>query len=113
MRVHDPLPRRVRREIRDYPFQRIPPEHLVNRRIPRPIPPPRVFESRDEEIRVLRRDLRNTLARNLMLTEELERFARDNPGPAEWVRARVPPEAWARLNDPSEVEIIDEEEWHM
>jgi hypothetical protein len=62
-----------------------------------------VFESRDEEIRVLKRMLRNTLACNLMLTEELVRFAKENPGPAEWVRARVPPDAWARVDDESEI----------
>ena len=101
--VHDPLPRRVRRRVRSYPFTRIPPEHLLNRRTPRLIPPPRVFESRDEEIRVLKRMLRDTLACNSTLTEELVRFAKKNPGPAEWVRARVPPDAWARVDDESEI----------
>ncbi|KAK3296183.1 uncharacterized protein B0H64DRAFT_397605 [Chaetomium fimeti] len=107
--VHDPLPRRVRRRIRSYPFTRIPPERLLNRRVPRPIQQPREFSSRAEEIRVQRHRLRDTLACNLMLTEDLARFAKENPGPAQWVRARVPPTAWARLDDPSQIAMIDEE----
>ncbi|EAQ89049.1 predicted protein [Chaetomium globosum CBS 148.51] len=101
-----PLPRKVRRRVRSYPFTRIPPEQLLKRRTPRPIPPPREFESRAEEIRVQRARLRNTLACNLGLTEELVRFAKENPGPAEWVRARVPPDAWARVDDDTKVEMM-------
>ena len=49
-----------------------------------------------------RRMLRDTLRSNLGLTEELLRFVQDFPDAAEWVKARVPPETWARLDDPSE-----------
>lgn len=103
MTVPNLLPRRVRRRVRSYPLTRIPPEHLLKRQTLRPIPPPRVFESRAEEIRVQRTGLRNTLACNSGLTEELVRFAKENPGPAEWVRARVPPDAWARVDDETEM----------
>jgi hypothetical protein len=49
--------------------------------------------------------LLDTLRSNLGLTQELLRFAQDCPDAAEWVKARVPPEAWARLEDPSEIGV--------
>lgn len=99
--VHDPLPRSVRRKLRHYPFRRIPLDVLV------PLEPvrrtPRVYRSREEEIRVKREMLRETLVCNMAFTEDLVRFARKESGAAEWVRARVPPHIWARLDDPEEL----------
>lgn len=46
--------------------------------------------------------LRRTLLTNCGLTHNLMRFVRENPEAAEWVRVRVPPETWARLEDPDE-----------
>jgi hypothetical protein len=37
------------------------------------------------------------------LFEEHVQFVREHPKHAEWVKIRVPAEAWARLHDPSEV----------
>ena len=54
-----------------------------------------------------RQMLRDTLVSNLTLTVNLVRFANENPETAEWVKARVPPETWARLDDPSEL-VVDE-----
>jgi hypothetical protein len=67
--VHDPLPRRVRREVNAYPFVRPIAEQLE------PPPPPgprrvRKFRSHEEEMRHRRKDLRNTLACSLALFEE-------------------------------------------
>jgi hypothetical protein len=95
--VHDPLPRRVRPEVRAYPFVRLTAE---------PPPPPeprrvRKFRSHEEEIRHRREDLRNTLACGLALFEEQVEFARQYPNHAKWVKARVPPDVWARTDDPS------------
>ncbi len=60
-----------------------------------------------------RRMLRNTLLSNLGLTESLLRFVQDYPDAAEWVKARVPLEAWARLEDPSEFVLpLEPEEGH-
>lgn len=60
-----------------------------------------------------RRMLRNTLLSNLGLTESLLRFVQDCPDAAEWVKARVPLEAWARLEDPSEFVLpLEPEEGH-
>ena len=42
--------------------------------------------------------LRDTLLCNLWMTEELVKFAKDNPEVVEWVKARVPPETCARLD---------------
>ena len=57
--------------------------------------------------------LRNTLLSNLGLTESLLRFVQDCPDAAEWVKARVPLEAWARLEDPSEFVLpLEPEEGH-
>lgn len=98
--VHEPLPGKVRRKLQRYPFERVA-HHILTRDNPTPRTP-RVFSSRAEEIRVKRDSLRRTLLGNLGLTEELLRFVRDCPDAAEWVKARVPSEAWARLEDPSE-----------
>ena len=45
--------------------------------------------------------LRETLLSNLWMSEELFLFVKENPEVAEWVKARVPPETWARLDHPS------------
>jgi hypothetical protein len=50
--------------------------------------------------------LLNKLLINLGLTVELLRFVQDSPDAAEWVKARVPPESWARLEDPSEIGVV-------
>lgn len=92
--VCNPLPYRVRRELRYYPFQRV--NHALIREYPKQ-PPPRRYKSRTEEMRIKRWILYETLLGNLGLTEELLRFIRDCPEAAEWVKRRVPPEAWARL----------------
>jgi hypothetical protein len=92
----------VRRELRHYPFERIPDRDDQPTPSPRP---PRKFASRAEEIQFRRGKLRRALLCNLTLTETLVRFARENTAAAEWVKARVPPEAWARVEDPSEMVI--------
>ena len=57
--------------------------------------------------------LLNTLRSNLGFTEELLRFVQDCPDAAEWVKARVPPESWARLEDPSEIGVpLEPKEGH-
>ncbi|KAK4139211.1 uncharacterized protein C8A04DRAFT_40906 [Dichotomopilus funicola] len=94
MLVRDPLPSRVRRELRYYPFQRV--NRVLIQEYPKQ-PPLRRYKSRTEEIRVKRWILYETLLSNLGLTEELLGFVRDCPEAAEWVKLRVPPEAWARL----------------
>jgi hypothetical protein len=48
---------------------------------------------------------------NLTLTVNLVRFAKENPGAAEWVKARVPPETWARLDDLSELVVGEGHPW--
>jgi len=53
-------------------------------------------------MRFQREMLRTTLVSGLGLTHELVRFVEDHPEEAAWVKARVSPEAWARLNDSSE-----------
>ncbi|KAH6843404.1 hypothetical protein B0I37DRAFT_346917 [Chaetomium sp. MPI-CAGE-AT-0009] len=98
--IHDRPPSRVRRELRHYPFERVP-HHLLIEEYPRRRTP-KVYKSRAEEMRVKRHMLHDTLLSNLCLTELLLRFVQDFPDAAEWVKARVPPEAWARLEDPSE-----------
>ncbi len=45
--------------------------------------------------------LRETLLSNLWMTEEFLLFAKENSEVVEWVKARVPPETWARLDHPS------------
>ncbi|KAK3898756.1 hypothetical protein C8A05DRAFT_47009 [Staphylotrichum tortipilum] len=104
--VHDPLPRRVRREFRHYPFEKSPHLH-------KPPPPPgpgprRTFGSRAEEIRFQRGKLLSTLRHNDYLTDALVRFVRENPEAADWVRVRVPPEVWPRLDDPYEPIVLSE-----
>ncbi|KAK3900817.1 hypothetical protein C8A05DRAFT_45412 [Staphylotrichum tortipilum] len=95
--LNNPLPRKVRREIRHYPFRRVA-NHILTREHPKR-PTPRVYKSRAKEIRIKREILYDTLRSNLTLTEDLLRFVQDCPEPAEWVKARVPPEVWARLED--------------
>jgi hypothetical protein len=57
--------------------------------------------------------LLHTLRSNLGLTAELLHFVQDFPDAAEWVKARVPPESWARLDDPSEIGVpLELEEGH-
>lgn len=109
--LRDPLPRRARRELRHYPFQRVAHRHLIQEFPKRPRP--RVYKSHAEEIRVKRAMLLNTLRSNLSLTEELLRFVQDCPDAAEWVKARVPPESWARLEDPAEIVVsLEPKEGH-
>ncbi|KAL2171279.1 hypothetical protein VTG60DRAFT_3385 [Thermothelomyces hinnuleus] len=97
--VRDPLPHKVRREIQHYPFRRS--RLRYQKYVPGPRPPGQ-FRSQADEMRIQREILRNTLVSGLALTHELLRFARDHPDEAAWVRARVSPEAWARLDDHSE-----------
>lgn len=110
--VQDPLPRRVRREVQQYPFKRLTAEQLK--------PPPKIwdeeprkFASDEQKMRHRREDLRSTLACGLSLFEDHVDFVRGHPKHAAWVKARVPPEAWARLDDPSEIvqmtELSEEE----
>ncbi|KAK4234786.1 hypothetical protein C8A03DRAFT_46963 [Achaetomium macrosporum] len=109
--MRDPLPGRVRRELRHYPFQRVA-YHVLIQEYPKRRTP-RVYKSRAEEIRVKRKMLRDTLLSSLGLTEELLRFVQDCPDAAEWVKARVPPETWARLEDPSEIVLpLEPKEGH-
>lgn len=65
-------------------------------------PTPRVYKSLEEEEIVKTHMLLDTLLSNMRLGEENLRFVRKFPDGAEWVKAQVPPEAWARLDDPSE-----------
>ncbi|KAH6615994.1 hypothetical protein B0J18DRAFT_484807 [Chaetomium sp. MPI-SDFR-AT-0129] len=95
--IQIPLPGKVRRELRHYPFERIP-HHCLTRKVP-VRPPRRIYKSRDEEVRVKRHMLRGTLLENLYLTDELLQFAQDFPDGAEWVKARVPPELWAKVEE--------------
>ena len=104
--IHDQLPRRVRREVRRCPFVRIPQRD----REPGWKPPPRVFESHAEVILVRRQMLYDTLACGLTLTEDLVGLAKENSGVAEWVKARVPPDVWARLDNPREP-VVEGPEW--
>ncbi len=99
---HDPLPGIVRRKLRHYPFERVA-HHILIKAQENPYrrPPPRVYKSRAEEIRIKRWMLRSTLLGNLGFSEELLRFVRDYPDVAESVRVQVPPESWARLEDRS------------
>ncbi|KAK3292990.1 uncharacterized protein B0H64DRAFT_403257 [Chaetomium fimeti] len=111
MIVHGRPPSGVRRELQYYPFERVA-HYILTEEYPRRRTP-RVYKSRDEEIRVKRHMLRHTLLSNLCLTEELLRFVKDFPDAAERVKARVPPEAWARLEDPSEfVMPLEPDEGH-
>ncbi|KAK3898555.1 hypothetical protein C8A05DRAFT_47159 [Staphylotrichum tortipilum] len=80
--LRDRLPGRVRRELRHYPFWRVAYHLLVQEFCKEPSP---------------------RLRSNLGFTEELLRFVQDCPDGAEWVKARVPPEAWARLEDRLEI----------
>lgn len=98
--IRDPLPSRVRCELRLHPFERV--AHHILTQVHYKPKPPRVYQSRAEEIRVKRSMLRSTLLSGSGLTEELLQFVQDCPEAAEWVKARVPPESWARLEDPSE-----------
>ena len=54
--------------------------------------------------------LYRTLVCGLTLTEDLVRLAKENSGVAEWVKARVPPDVWARLDDPGEP-VVEGHEW--
>ncbi|KAL2127967.1 hypothetical protein VTI74DRAFT_9919 [Chaetomium olivicolor] len=109
--IRDPLPGRVRRDLRHYPFQRVAYHVLIQEYRKRRTP--RVYKSRAEEICVKREMLRDTLLSNLGLTEELVRFAQDCHGAAEWVKARVPPDTWARLEDHSDIVLpLEPKEGH-
>ena len=65
--------------------------------------PPRQYPSRAAEIRARREHLRSSLAGNLGLLPEHVTFVQEHPEEAAWVKARVPPETWTRLDDPSEI----------
>lgn len=99
--VSGPLPGSIRRELRHYPFKRIA-HHILVQEYPKQRTP-RVYKSREEEIRIKRVMLRDTLLSNLYLGENLRRFIQDFPDAVAWVKARVPPETWARLEEPSEM----------
>jgi hypothetical protein len=100
--VQKPLPRSVRRKLRYYPFKRLTAEQLNPPRLLEPLQRPK-FSSIEEEMRHRREDLRSTLACGLSLLSEHVKFVQDHPKHAEWVKERVPPEAWARLGDPSQI----------
>ncbi|KAK4158277.1 hypothetical protein C8A00DRAFT_28783 [Chaetomidium leptoderma] len=75
--------------------------------------PPREFGSHEEEMRHRRKDLRSTLACGYSLFEEHVKFVQEHPKHAEWVKARIPPKAWERLDDPSEIvryEMVEPDE---
>ncbi|KAL2147268.1 hypothetical protein VTI28DRAFT_10258 [Corynascus sepedonium] len=94
-----PLPGEVRRQFQRYPFRRS--KLRYQKYVPGPRPPSH-YRSHAEEMRFQREMLRTTLVSGLGLTHELVRFVEDHPEEAAWVKARVSPEAWARLNDSSE-----------
>jgi hypothetical protein len=88
--------------VQAYPFVRLTAEQLE----PPPIREPksvRKFGSHEEEMNHWRKDLRHSLACGLALFEEHVEYVRQHPKHAEWVKARVPPDAWARLDDPSQI----------
>lgn len=60
--------------------------------------PPK-FESHEEEMRYWRERLRQALACSFDLFQEHITFVREHPEHAEWVKARVPPDVWARVDD--------------
>ncbi|KAK4106686.1 hypothetical protein N658DRAFT_555499 [Parathielavia hyrcaniae] len=97
--IHGPLPRSVRRELRHYPFERNPHRHKPLFVLePGATPPRRKFRSHSEEVRIRRSVLRDCLLEGSGMSDALVEFAIENPDVVEWVRARVPPETWGRLD---------------
>jgi hypothetical protein len=97
--VEDRLPGRVRREMRHYPFERF------GQYPGRPRQPRKVLSAADE-LRCKRNNLRSTLAKGFCLLDWHLRFVKEHPQHAEWIKARLPPDVWARLSDPSEEVIV-------
>jgi hypothetical protein len=98
--VHCPLPSSVLRKFRRYTFERVA-HHLLTQKYPkwRTL---RVYESRAEEKLAKQRMLQSTLLSNLCLTAEFLWFVQDFHDAADWVKARVPADSWARLKDSTE-----------
>jgi hypothetical protein len=94
--VQDPLPRRVRRELRRYyPFKRWGPDVELEE----DMKTQRKSRSPAEKMRACREHLRSTLAYGpgLPMLDKHVQFVKEHPDQAEWVKARLPPVAWERF----------------